>query len=103
MSAETFGLAPLTEASFLAELAAVVGLDAAEALLDAAGRELTLTRPVENLDRMVELADVVMGLGAQLRVTARSARIRAITYRAIGRSAPIQPAALTITAPQENT
>jgi hypothetical protein len=77
-----FDLPLATEAALLAELAAVVGPENAETLVGAACRELRLSRPVENLDHMVAVTEVLLDLSAQLRVCARAAKIRAITSRA---------------------
>jgi hypothetical protein len=83
----SFNLEQPTESSLARNLAALVGTETAEQLIEAACRDLHLNRPVRNLDDLVALTEKLMDFGAEVRVAARSAKVRTITYRAIAGAA----------------
>ncbi|BEL03037.1 hypothetical protein Q0Z83_012280 [Actinoplanes sichuanensis] len=71
-----------TERSFVAALAAAVGPETARALVDLTAKRVRPGRPYTP-DDLVRMAEALMEVGDQLRVTARSEKIRAVTYRAL--------------------
>ena len=71
-----------TEASLIAALSAAVGPDTARALVDLTSKKLRRSRPA-GPDDLIRLTEALMEIGDLLRVTARSEKIRAVTYRAL--------------------
>ncbi|MEU8663207.1 hypothetical protein, partial [Actinoplanes philippinensis] len=59
-----------------------LGGDLARALVDITARKARLSRPC-GLDDLVRMTELLMEAGDLLRVTARSEKIRAVTYRAL--------------------
>ncbi|GIE58534.1 hypothetical protein BJY16_007366 [Actinoplanes octamycinicus] len=74
-----------TPASLTAALSAQLGPEAARALVDLSIKKLRLSRPY-TIDDLVSLTEDLMNIGDLLRVTARSEKIRAVTYRALNLS-----------------
>ncbi len=58
-----------------------VGAEAATVLTDLAFRTLGQRRPA-NTEDLIRMAEYLMELGNQVRVTARSQKVDAVTYRA---------------------
>ncbi|AEV86722.1 hypothetical protein ACWT_5705 [Actinoplanes sp. SE50] len=71
-----------TQASLTAALSAQLGPETARALVDLTAKKLRLTRS-GTTDDLVRLTEELMTIGDVLRVTARSEKIRAVTYRAL--------------------
>jgi hypothetical protein len=71
-----------TEAALVGALADVIGGDLARAVVDAVARKAGLSRPC-GPDDLVRMTELLMEVGDLLRVTARSEKIRAVTYRAL--------------------
>jgi hypothetical protein len=71
-----------TPASLIAALSVQLGAETARALVDLTVKKLRLTRPYTT-DDLVAVTEDLMALGNVLRVTARSEKIRAVTYRAL--------------------
>ncbi|MEU4161691.1 hypothetical protein [Actinoplanes sp. NPDC026670] len=71
-----------TEAKLVAALGAAAGSDIARALVSLAARKLNKGH-LRTPDDVIRATEVLMELGDQLRVTARSEKIRAVTYRAL--------------------
>ena len=70
-----------TEQSLIAALTASVGADAAKALAELAAKKLG--RRQASPDGLIATTEYLMELGDLLRVTARSEKIRTVTYRAL--------------------
>ena len=75
---------PPTEASVLAELGTVIGEEIAKALWENACRSRQLNRPVTRSEDLIAVSDTLMELANLLRVSARSSKVRLVTYRALG-------------------
>lgn len=71
-----------TQAALIAALSAQLGPETARALVDLTIKKLRLVRPYTT-DDLVTMAEDLMNVGDVLRVTARSEKIRAVTYRAL--------------------
>jgi hypothetical protein len=72
---------PPTEKTLLSALTDSVGADAARALTGVATKKLG--RRPDNIDDLIHMSEYLMELGDLLRVTARSQKILAVTYRAL--------------------
>ncbi|GIF05056.1 hypothetical protein [Actinoplanes siamensis] len=71
-----------TQADLLSALTTSVGADAAKVLVELAARRAGRPQP-DSPDELVPMIEYLMELGDLLRVTARSEKIRAVTYRAL--------------------
>ncbi|MEU8244174.1 hypothetical protein AB0C07_38470 [Actinoplanes missouriensis] len=71
-----------TVASLTTALSAQLGAETARALVDLTTRKLRLSRPYTT-DDLLKIIEDLMAAGDVLRVTARSEKIRAVTYRAL--------------------
>ncbi|GAA4609668.1 hypothetical protein BJY16_007442 [Actinoplanes octamycinicus] len=74
-----------TQASLTAALSAQLGPETARALVDLTTKKLHLSRS-GTTDDLIRLTEELMAIGDLLRVTARSEKIRAVTYRALHQS-----------------
>jgi hypothetical protein len=83
----TYDYDPPSEASMTSELSEVLGAENARLLIDLACSQLRLARPADEPQELIEIADTLMTIADLLRVAARSTKVRAITHRAIARSA----------------
>ncbi|MEV0897121.1 hypothetical protein [Actinoplanes sp. NPDC049802] len=73
-----------TEAEMLKALAdALGGPEYARAVLDTVCRKIGQSRPVTSPGDMIRVAEALLEFADMLRVTARSVKIRAVTYRAL--------------------
>ncbi|AEV86794.1 hypothetical protein ACWT_5776 [Actinoplanes sp. SE50] len=82
MTIPGYDYAQPTEKSLLTALTASVGADAARALTDLAVKKAG-RRTSASTDDLVKMTEYLMELGDLVRVTARSEKIRAVTYRAL--------------------
>ena len=82
MTIPGYDYAEPTEKSLLSALTTSVGADAARALTDLATKKLGRRNPT-GPDDLIAMANYLMELGDLLRVTARSEKIRTVTYRAL--------------------
>ncbi|MEU4427089.1 hypothetical protein AB0F81_41240 [Actinoplanes sp. NPDC024001] len=74
-----------TPASLTTALSAQLGTDTARTLVELTIKKLRLSRPYTT-DDLIAMTDDLMALGDVLRVTARSEKIRAVTYRALNQT-----------------
>ncbi len=82
MTIPGYDYAQPTDKSLLAALTTSVGPDAAKALTDLAAKKLGRRTPA-GPDDLIAMTEYLMELGDLLRVTTRSEKIRAVTYRAL--------------------
>ena len=74
-----------SEGDALEGLAELVGRETADGLWDLATRALGIARPVRSAADLRRLAEHLMNLGELTRVSARSLKVRTITYDALSR------------------
>jgi hypothetical protein len=82
MTIPGYDYAQPTAKSLTAALTTSVGAEAARALTDLAAKKLGRRTPAGPAD-LIAMTEYLMELGDLLRVTARSEKIRAVTYRAL--------------------
>ena len=74
-----------SEAQAVGALAELLGPRMAEGLWDLSVRELGVARPVDSAADLRRIADHLMEAGELVRVTARSLKVRAVTYEAFAK------------------
>lgn len=82
MSIPGYDYDPPTENSLIAALIASVGPVAAKALADLAAKQVGKRGPA-SLEDLLRMTEYLIEVSDMVRVTARSERIRAVTYRAL--------------------
>lgn len=71
-----------SQAALVAALGAAVGREAARVFVDLASKSLKHNRPANTVE-LIQVMEVLMEWGDLMRVTARTEKIRAVTYRAL--------------------
>jgi hypothetical protein len=71
-----------SEAALVAALGEAVGAGVARVLVDLAAKNLRQNRPANTVE-LIQVMELLMDWGDHLRATARSEKIRAVTYRAL--------------------
>jgi hypothetical protein len=84
-----YGLVLPTEDDALAALAEMIGPDMAVGLWELSTQALGIARPVSSAADLRRVAEHLMNVGEFARVTARSLKVRAVTYDALSRTVTV--------------
>ena len=81
-----------TEAAIVAELGRALGAESADALWSVVCRQLGVDQQVTDVNDLIRACEALVLLGEIARVTGRSGKVRALTYRALFDALPARPA-----------